>query len=166
MCGNPLMSANHVFWEQEGVIHTCPQCAPFSFGYTGTDVYQIQALLDLYNATNGPHWYNSDGWPAHGLLASCSDKTQVPCNGSVVQSPWNGIFCSGTQITCVHFLERIRGGGVYRGADATCVGAVRVVTRFRWHDNRCCTMDSYLGRPDDHMQGTLPDSLSLLTDLM
>ena len=108
VCGNPLMSANHVFWEQEGVIHTCPQCAPFSFGYTGTDVYQIQALLDLYIATNGPHWYNSAGWPSNGLLSSCSDASVTPCPdpsaAAYSSSTWSGILCTGSKIVYVLHL--------------------------------------------------------------
>ena len=67
---------------------------PFSWGATDCNAVteisktECQALLDLYNSTDGPNWSNKSGW----------NETDTPCS-------WFGITCNNGRLTDL-FLEK------------------------------------------------------------
>lgn len=55
---------------------------------TGTTITQCESLLRLFDSTNGTSWTNNTGWKANAN----------PCSG------WNGVGCSGTNITSISLI--------------------------------------------------------------
>ncbi len=49
---------------------------------TQIPVVECEALLDLYNSTDGPNWIDNTGW----------NETNIPCD-------WEGVTCSGGYVT-------------------------------------------------------------------
>ena len=78
-------------------------CLYFCFSFYGqcdSPHPDYEALIALYNSTDGPNWSNNDGWREGAAGESCD-----PCNGNdlltagAIGMPWQGIGCINNRVT-------------------------------------------------------------------
>ena len=76
---------NFVFEESENeVVANCEQ----------NNHPDFNALMALYNSSNGISWTNNSGWKEGSVGTSCD-----PCNFN--GSPWYGVSCENNRVTCL-----------------------------------------------------------------
>ncbi|GAB3997854.1 hypothetical protein GCM10028807_43980 [Spirosoma daeguense] len=118
-----------------------------------------QALVDLYNTTNGPNWVNKTGW-----LNGCD-----PCTGNG-GSPWENVGCVNGRVTGLYLIDNNLTGSI-----PTSLSALTNLNHLDLQTNRLSgpipaslgTLTSLtliiLGQ--NQLTGSIPASLSALTNI-
>jgi hypothetical protein len=129
--------------------------APTAFdcnSVVGISVGECQALVALYNGTNGPGWTNSTGWLASSTPCAWYGVTCVPGHVKVLDLGGNGL--QGplpAEIAGLNYLDALAlqnnalSGGI---PDLTAVTQIRVLDLF-----------------SNNLSGTIPSQLSQLSQL-
>jgi hypothetical protein len=113
---------------------------------------ECQALVDLYNSTNGPGWTNSAGWL----------QTDTPCS-------WNRVTCNGPRISELNLSSYN-----LRGTIPTSIGNLNLDGLYMSNNRISGTIPSGIGNMsylrrlylnENQLTGSIPTSLGNLTDL-
>jgi len=76
---------------QEAIINDACECVIENQDCSFTNHPDYDALMALYNSTDGPNWTNNDGWREGAAGESCD-----PCNFNSI--PWYGIRCAENRV--------------------------------------------------------------------
>lgn len=124
----------------QSAAHAQTTCS--NTGVTGVPAQECQALVDLYNATDGAHWLRNNGWFTESNVCS-----------------WDGIECSNGHINVIHLVQNNLIGTL-----PTSIGDLSELTDLRLasrqYDTSHPTNDGL-----NQLSGTIPTSIGNLTHL-
>ncbi|MDY6991191.1 MAG: hypothetical protein SVR94_01115, partial [Pseudomonadota bacterium] len=134
---------------------------PLSLVQAATDCNQVteipvtecEALLDLYNQTNGSNWRNNSGW----------NETNMPCS-------WGGVWCGGGYVTELSLV-----GNQLSGPIPESLGQLSQLTELLLYSNQLSgPIPESLGQlsqlndlelSSNQLSGPIPESLGQLSQL-
>ncbi|MEN8221607.1 MAG: hypothetical protein ABFS56_35755, partial [Pseudomonadota bacterium] len=135
------------------LLSTISQAAIDCEKVTQIPITECQALIALYDATDGKYWVNSNGWTV----------INNPCN-------WYGIYCSDGHITTIELSSNRLTGTI-----PPEVGNLTHLKKFNLDNNQLngsipiqisdLTKLMYLWLSFNQLSGSIPDELDTLTNL-
>jgi hypothetical protein len=141
-------------WDQPTATPT-PTPAPFCDSVLEIPKAECQALVDLYNSTNGPSWTHNTDWLSN----------YFPCTGH-----WYGVSCSGGHVTSLDLHDNHLSGGI-----PSSLGNLTKLQSLDFNQNQLGgSIPSSLGSlsnlqelylPNNQLSGSIPSSLGNLSKL-
>ncbi len=125
----------------------------------------FDALMDLYNATDGPSWNFNGGWTSGADGTSCD-----PCDFNN-EGPWYGVLCNGGRVT---FLD-LENNNLVGTIPSTINELDELLNLDLEKNNLCCTLPETIGDlselldldlEDCQLSGSIPASFTGLTNLV